>query len=134
MGSCSPTNTSDRCLSQRTWHVPKFRLFGTKGRERFCEGEACQAPRFLQRGSLDRCHILLIPAVEAWLGEQERPSQMIHNHQVKFYPNFCLCRALGMFCSPKEMPLLMLSLKAPCCQKPSLARNQVLGQMEFIIL
>lgn len=84
--------------------------------------------------SLDRCHILLIPAVEAWLEEQERPTQMIHNHHAKFNPNFCLCRAVGMCRSPKKMPLLVLFLKVPCYQKSSLAWNQVLGHMEFIIL
>lgn len=42
-------------------------------------------PSLLQRGNLDRDHILLIPAVAARPAEREGPWRMIHNQQAKFH-------------------------------------------------
>lgn len=50
MGSCFPQTPSDRCRSQCILAGHQFRLFGTKRNERFCEGEACQAPCFSREG------------------------------------------------------------------------------------
>lgn len=89
-------------------------------------------PSLLQRGNLDRDHILLIPAVAARPAEQEGPSRLTRNQQAKFHGLSMQIPWCSHYAVPKKCLCVLGCLFLS--KKTNLACDQILCQIGFIKL